>query len=197
QLPAQAARCSRRRRQRRLVLAVRRRRMDDRAGGGHRRRGHADRRWAVMAGQRVVATGAGHGIGRALATRMAAEGCRVLVNDLDTAAAEQGAGEIGAEVRGGDAASEEGGGKLVHAARGLWGGVDVGSATAGIDRGRGLAAREDAWAASFEVNARAHARAARLLVPQWLERASCRFVVTASAAGLLTLLGSPAYSASN
>ncbi|WP_028850564.1 SDR family NAD(P)-dependent oxidoreductase [Thermocrispum municipale] len=149
-----------------------------------------------MAGQRVVVTGAGHGIGRALATRMAAEGCRVLVNDLDTAAAEQVAGEIGAEVLGGDAASEEGVGKLVHAARELWGGVDVWFANAGIERGRGLAASEDDWAASFEVNTLAHVRAARLLVPEWLERASGRFVVTASAAGLLTMLGSPAYSAS-
>ncbi len=42
----------------------------------------------------------------------------------------------------------------------------------------------------------AHVRAARLLVPDWVERGEGRFVVTASAAGLLTMLGSPAYSVS-
>jgi len=42
----------------------------------------------------------------------------------------------------------------------------------------------------------AHVRAARLLVPEWLERGAGRFVVTASAAGLLTMLGSPTYSVS-
>jgi NAD(P)-dependent dehydrogenase (short-subunit alcohol dehydrogenase family) len=37
-------------------------------------------------------------------------------------------------------------------------------------------------------------RAARLLVPEWLDKGSGRFVVTASAAGLLTMLGTPTYS---
>jgi short-subunit dehydrogenase len=69
-------------------------------------------------------------------------------------------------------------------------------ANAGIDRGHGLDAREADWAACLEVNVLAHVRAARLLVPGWVERGAGRFVVTASAAGLLTLLGSPTYSIS-
>ena len=40
----------------------------------------------------------------------------------------------------------------------------------------------------------AHVRAARLLVPRWLEHGGGRFVVTASAAGLLTALGTATYS---
>jgi NAD(P)-dependent dehydrogenase (short-subunit alcohol dehydrogenase family) len=147
-------------------------------------------------GQGVVVTGAGHGIGRALATRLAAEGARVVVNDLDAAAATLVAEEIGGHAIPGDAASERGVTALVDAARAHLGGIDIWFANAGIDRGHGLQASEEDWAAALEVNVLAHVRAARLLVPEWVERGAGRFVVTASAAGLLTMLGSPTYSVS-
>ncbi|WP_018501813.1 SDR family oxidoreductase [Parafrankia discariae] len=146
--------------------------------------------------QGVVVTGAGHGIGRALATRLAAEGARVVVNDLDADAAESVAAEIGGHPVPGDAASEGGVAALVESARARLGGIDVWFANAGVDRGLGLAAAEADWTASLEVNVLAHVRAARLLVPDWAERGAGRFVVTASAAGLLTMLGSPTYSVS-
>ena len=144
----------------------------------------------------VVVTGAGHGIGRALAARMSAEGARVVVNDLDAEAAARVAAEIGGHPAPGDAATEEGVTALVTAARDHLGAVDVWFANAGIDNGHGLDALESDWAACLEVNVLAHVRAARLLVPEWVERGAGRFVVTASAAGLLTLLGSPTYSVS-
>lgn len=144
----------------------------------------------------VVVTGAGHGIGRALANRMSAEGARVVVNDLDAEAAARVAAEVGGYAVPGDAASEEGVTALVEAARAHLGAVDVWFANAGIDWGHGLDAPESDWTACLEVNVMAHVRAARLLVPAWVERGSGRFVVTASAAGLLTLLGSPTYSVS-
>lgn len=147
-------------------------------------------------GQRVVVTGAGHGIGRALATRLVAESARVVVNDLDAAAATRVADEIGGHAIAGDAASEAGVTALVDAARQHLGGIDIWLANAGIDRGEGLHASEADWAAALDVNVLAHVRAARLLVPEWLERGAGRFVVTASAAGLLTMLGSPTYSVS-
>ncbi|OAA27377.1 short-chain dehydrogenase of unknown substrate specificity [Frankia sp. EI5c] len=148
--------------------------------------------------QGVVVTGAGHGIGRALAARLAAEGARVVVNDLDAEAAERVAAEIGAHALPGDAAAEDGVAALVASARAELGEIDIWFANAGIDRGkaRGLAATEADWAASLEVNVLAHVRAARLLVPGWVERGAGRFVVTASAAGLLTMLGSPTYAVS-
>lgn len=144
--------------------------------------------------QGVVVTGAGHGIGRALARRLAAEGARVVVNDLDAGAAQEVAAEIGGYAAPGDAASEAGVATLVEEARRRLGAIDIWCGNAGIDRGAGLAASEDDWAAGLEVNVLAHVRAARRLVPDWVERGSGRFVVTASAAGLLTMLGAPAYS---
>lgn len=143
---------------------------------------------------RVVVTGAGHGIGRAIATRMAAEGARVVVNDLDADAVSQVADEIGGTAVPGDCASDEGVEALVAQAREHLGGIDVYFANAGIDVGRGLDTPEEDWARALEVNVMAHVRAARRLVPAWLESGGGRFVVTASAAGLLTMLGGAPYS---
>jgi len=147
-------------------------------------------------GAGVVVTGAGHGIGRALATALAAAGARVVVNDLDADAARSVAEEIGAHAAPGDAATELGVEALIYQARAHLGTIDAWFGNAGVDGGLGLGATEDEWAVSWQVNVMAHVRAARLLVPRWLESGRGRFVVTASAAGLLTMLGSPSYSVS-
>lgn len=150
----------------------------------------------LVEGRGVVVTGAGHGIGRALAHRMASAGARVVVNDLDEPAVKDVATEIGAVAVPGDAASEEGVAELVAAARDHLGKIDIYFANAGIDVGRGLQAPAADWERSLEVNVMAHVRAAQHLVPAWLETGGGRLVVTASAAGLLTMLGSPTYSVS-
>jgi NAD(P)-dependent dehydrogenase (short-subunit alcohol dehydrogenase family) len=149
-----------------------------------------------MSTQGVVVTGAGNGIGRAIARRLAAEGARVVVNDLDADAAERVAAEIGGFAAPGDAASESGVDALIATARAQLGSIDVYVANAGIEVASGLHASEEDWRRSLDVNVMAHVRAARLLVPDWLERGSGRFVVTASAAGLLTMLGSAPYAVS-
>ncbi|KXO92009.1 dehydrogenase [Tsukamurella pulmonis] len=148
----------------------------------------------------IVVTGAGNGIGAALARELGARGARVVVADLDAEGASRVADEITAAggtayAAPGDAASEEGVAALVATARGRLGAIDAWYANAGVDRGRGLEAPESDWDLSLQVNVMAHVRAARLLVPEWAERGAGRFVVTASAAGLLTMLGAPAYSA--
>jgi NAD(P)-dependent dehydrogenase (short-subunit alcohol dehydrogenase family) len=117
-----------------------------------------------------------------------------VVNDLDAEAAVRVAEQIGAHAVPGDAASVAGAEALVQQAREHLGDVDVWFGNAGVERGRSLGTSEEDWAVSHEVNVMAHVRAARLLVPRWLERGSGRYVVTASAAGLLTLLEAPAYS---
>lgn len=145
-------------------------------------------------GAGVVVTGAGHGIGRALARTMAARGARVVVNDLDAEAARAVATEIGGIAVPGDAAGDDAVAELVSRARDHLGRIDVYFANAGIDVGGGLDAPEADWARAVDVNVMAHVRAARQLVPAWLETGGGRFVVTASAAGLLTMLGSAPYS---
>jgi NAD(P)-dependent dehydrogenase (short-subunit alcohol dehydrogenase family) len=144
-----------------------------------------------------VVTGAGHGIGRALAARLVSEGARVVVNDLDAEACAAVADEIGASAAPGDCSSAEGVAALVDAATQVLGRVDVYMANAGIDRTQpdSLQASDEDWAAMIDTNVMAHVRAARLLVPRWLgDGHGGRFVVTASAAGLLTMIGAAPYS---
>lgn len=149
----------------------------------------------VLSGQGVVVTGAGRGIGRALAARAAAEGARVVVNDLDAATAQAVADEIGGTAIAGDVTAPD---ALIDDATEALGRVDVFFANAGIDGAGGpdsLQAPDDVWDRVVDVNVMAHVRAARVLVPRWLEDGGGgRFVVTASAAGLLTMIGSAPYS---
>jgi NAD(P)-dependent dehydrogenase (short-subunit alcohol dehydrogenase family) len=151
---------------------------------------------SVLDGAGVVVTGAGRGIGRALAQRLAKGGARVVVNDLDAEAAGAVATEVGGYAVPGDAASEAGVQALVDSALRHLGEIDVYCANAGVAPEGGPEASEDGWSLAWEVNVMAHVRASRLLVPRWLERGSGRFVATVSAAGLLTMLGSAPYSAS-
>ncbi|WP_017605251.1 SDR family oxidoreductase [Nocardiopsis alkaliphila] len=142
----------------------------------------------------VVITGAGNGIGAAIARRLAAAGARVVVNDLDASAAEAVAAEIGGVAVPGDAASEAGVTALIAEASAHLGGIDLYMANAGVARSGGPEAPEADWETSWQVNVMAHVRAARELLPGWLERGHGHFVTTASAAGLLTMLGSAPYS---
>ncbi|MER7011847.1 SDR family oxidoreductase [Saccharopolyspora sp. NPDC000359] len=147
-----------------------------------------------LPGSVAVITGAGNGIGAAMARRFAASGAEVVLADVDAGGLQRVADEVGGLAVPGDAASEDGVRALVDAALGEHGRIDLFCANAGISRGGGPEADEVAWADSWEVNVMAHVRAARAVLPHWLERGEGHFLATASAAGLLTMLGAAPYS---
>ena len=147
-----------------------------------------------LSGSGAVVTGGGNGIGRALARRLAAGGARVVVNDLDAAAATAVADEIGGSAVPADVSTEEGVLALVATAGEYLGEIDVYCSNAGIAAGTAVDGTDETWQRSWEVNVMAHVRAARQLLPGWLDRRSGRMVITASAAGLLTMLGTAPYS---
>ncbi len=151
---------------------------------------------AQLPGAGVVVTGAGSGIGAALARRFAAEGARVMVNDIDGAAATAVAAQTGGIAAAGDAATEQGVAELVSRARAEFGEINLYCANAGVGRGGDEQASEEEWEQSWQVNVMAHVRAARLLIGPWLDRGSGHLITTVSAAGLLTMLGAAPYSVS-
>ncbi|BBG02559.1 MULTISPECIES: SDR family oxidoreductase [Pseudonocardia] len=153
-----------------------------------------------VTGQVAAVTGGAGGIGRAIARRLVENGCRVVVSDLDTGRIAEVVDELESIAPGriaghvGDCADEADLARLLADAERRFGPVELFVANAGIGPGAGLDAPDAEWTAALEVNVLAHVRAARLLLPGWLERGRGHFVVTASAAGLLTQIGSPTYS---
>lgn len=149
-----------------------------------------------VSGASAIVTGAASGIGEAIAQRLLERGATVVVGDLDASRLEATATRLDASHPGrvshvaGDASDAEHVAALIAAA----GEVDAFFANAGVFKGFGLEATDDEWELSWDVNVKAHIVAARALVPGWVERGSGCFVSTASAAGLLTQLGSPTYS---
>lgn len=141
----------------------------------------------------AVVTGGAGGIGRALATRLTQEGCRVAIVDLDAAAAEAAAesvpGAVGLAADVGDAASVR---DIVGEVEARLGPIDVYCSNAGIATGGGLG-DQDAWEAGWRVHVLAHVHAARFVLPGMVERDHGALVVTASAAGLLMMMQSAPY----
>ena len=144
----------------------------------------------------AVVTGAAGGIGAALAEALLEAGARVVVSDLDENRLTATAERLGAIAVAGDASREETISEMITAAQDHYGPVDLFFANAGVGDGSGLAATDEQWQLALDVNLLAHVRAARQLVPGWVERGSGYFVSTASAAGLLTQVGSATYSVS-
>jgi NAD(P)-dependent dehydrogenase (short-subunit alcohol dehydrogenase family) len=149
-------------------------------------------------GKVVVVTGGASGIGRALARRAAAGGARgVVVADRDGPGAQAVAAELGGAGLGlaCNVAVEAETAGLIARAEEAFGPIDLFCANAGVGIGTDPMATTPAeWAAALDVNVMAHVYAAKYLLPGWLARGEGYFLTTASAAGLLTQIGSAPYS---
>jgi NAD(P)-dependent dehydrogenase (short-subunit alcohol dehydrogenase family) len=148
-----------------------------------------------LADKHVVVTGAGSGIGRACATRFAAEGARVVIADLDRDRVDAVASEIGATAVGTDVSHEPEIQALVAAAKQSGGAIDLFFSNAGVPGPPGGPEAPDAeLQLTWEVNVMAHVWAARALLPDMVARGEGYLLSTASAAGLLTQVSALGYS---
>lgn len=156
----------------------------------------------IYDGRTAIVTGAACGIGAAIAQRLLERGARVVITDLDAERLESTRERLddahpgSVRALAGDASAEGDIAASIEVAEEAFGPVDIYVANAGIGDGDGLEASEDRWTLTLDINLLAHVRAARLLVPGWVERGEGWFLSTASAAGLLTQIGSATYSAS-
>jgi NAD(P)-dependent dehydrogenase (short-subunit alcohol dehydrogenase family) len=149
-----------------------------------------------LAGKVVVVTGGASGIGRALATRFANDGAKaVIVADRDSDGADAVARQIGgaAQPMACDVSAEDDVLRVIDDTEREHGPVDLFCSNAGIGTGGGPEATNDAWQRIWDINLMAHVYAARHLVPRMLDRGDGYLLNTASAAGLLTQIGSAPY----
>lgn len=142
----------------------------------------------------IVITGAASGIGRAMALRFAQEDAKQIVCvDLNLAGAEQTASEINGIACALNVANEEELINLINDVEQNLGPIDLFCSNAGIAIGGGPEVANDDWYRIWDVNVMSHIFAARHLVPRMIARGGGYLLNTASAAGLLSQVGSAPY----
>ncbi len=149
-------------------------------------------------GKVVIVTGGASGIGEALCRRFAKEGAEaVYVVDMNGERAKAVAEAIGGVGVGADVSKEAEITDVVRAAEKKFGRVDIVCSNAGIlvlDKDNVASSSNADWQRIWEVNLMAHVYAVRAALPGMIARGEGYFVHTASAAGLLSQIGSAPYS---
>ncbi len=144
--------------------------------------------------QVVVVTGGASGIGRAMCRRFAADGARkVVVADRDGDGARRVAQEIGGDGRQVDVAREADLVALIEHTEASHGPIALFCSNAGIGIAGGAEVADSEWQRIWEINVMSHIYAARHLVPRMAKRGGGYLLNTASAAGLLSQIGSAPY----
>ena len=143
----------------------------------------------------VVITGGGSGIGEGLARAAAGAGARhVVVADLDEDEAARVAADVGGTGVGIDVRDEAAIARLVADTEDRHGPIDLFCSNAGIVSTGGVEEPNERIQAMWEIHVLAHLYAARAVLPSMIARGEGYLLNTASAAGLLTQIGSMAYS---
>ena len=142
----------------------------------------------------VVITGAGSGIGRALAQRFAAEGAaHVVAVDINEANVAETAAMTGATAMTADVTVVADIERIIDTTEADIAPIDLFCSNAGVLMGVDEQAPIDEWTTSWNVNVMSQVYAARHLVPRMIERGGGYLLNTASAAGLLNQIGCAAY----
>jgi NAD(P)-dependent dehydrogenase (short-subunit alcohol dehydrogenase family) len=170
----------------------------------------------ILDGRVAIVTGAGRGIGRAHALELARQGAAVVVNDLGTSGAGEGASEgpahevvaeieaLGgrAVVNGADVADFGQAEAMVRQAIDTFGGLDILVNNAGFVRDRMLVnTAEEEWDAVIRVHLKGHFAPLRHAASYWRDQSKAgrqrvaRVVNTSSGAGLQGSIGQTTYSA--
>jgi 3-oxoacyl-[acyl-carrier protein] reductase len=162
----------------------------------------------LLDGKAAIVTGSARGIGRATAELMAAEGAKVLINDLDGDVAEQTASEIDGEtaVYGGDLTAEGAADELVAAAVDAFGAVDICVNNAGYTwDGVAHKMTDEQFQAMLDIHTIVPFRVARALAPHWREAAKKeraegvevfrKLIMTSSTTGMMGNAGQVNYAA--
>jgi NAD(P)-dependent dehydrogenase (short-subunit alcohol dehydrogenase family) len=152
-----------------------------------------------VADQVVVVTGGASGIGEALCERCHAAGAKmVVVADKNYEGARTVAARVGGAAVECDVAKESDVARLIEYTEASLGPIGLFCSNAGIaifnaPGGDVASAPNEGWERSWAVNVMSHVYAARALVPKMKARGGGYFLITISAAGLLTQLESPVY----
>lgn len=142
----------------------------------------------------IVVTGGASGIGREMCRRFTREGARkVVVADLNGDGAKALAAEIGSVGHAVDVRNEQDLINLIDDTEGQFGPIDLFCSNAGIGIGKDIFESDEVWQTIWEVNTMSHVWAARHLVPRMIARGGGYLLNTASAAGLLSQIGSATY----
>lgn len=145
-------------------------------------------------GSVAVVTGAAGGIGFALARRFVHLGAKgVVLADVRQAPLEAAAAQLGALALTCDSAREQDVRALIEQAQARFGPIDLYVSNAGVFQPGTEAAPDAQWTLNWQLHVMAHVYAARVLMPKMSARGTGAFVITASAAGLLTHADSATY----
>ena len=154
-----------------------------------------------VSGKIVVVTGGANGIGQALCEVFHRCGAaKIVVADLDLERADGVAASIGGAAFRSDVGQEKDVQHLIDETERRFGPIALFCSNAGIGGGFDPLSEnaggnsDEPWAKSWAVHVMAHVYAARHLVPRMKVRGGGYFLNTISAAGLLSQVGSPAYS---